>query len=137
MANVTRSTIFTIQNRFGEEMTLDAGDAQTVRDSLVRELGQTGNSSAVSSENRWMAAALEGRKIDAIKLLREKHGPSNLGLKEAKDVVEAFLSSLGGTENQLLDTCTSTFRLVTEADVNPESANWVSHPEDAEDDIPF
>lgn len=137
MANVTRSTVFTVQNRFGEELTLDAGDAQTVRDSLVRELGQTGNKEGVPSGLRWMAAALEGRKIDAIKLLREKYSPSSIGLKEAKDIVEAWERGLHGEERTLLETYTSTFRLATEADVNPESANWVSHPEDAEDDIPF
>ena len=43
--------------------------------------------------------ALAGKKVDAIKLLREQRGMGKtatyLGLKEAKDLVEAFMASKG------------------------------------------
>ena len=57
-----------------------------------------------------LAAIRANRKIDAIKLLREQR---NLGLKEAKDVVDAYIDSLPpGSGNRSQQTDHGTGRLV-------------------------
>lgn len=45
------------------------------------------------TDTDWKVLAIKDRKIDAIKCLRQQHG---LGLKEAKDAVEAFMYNMKG-----------------------------------------
>src|SRR5262245_61966361 len=55
-------------------------------ESIQRHLGIQPEAKTISA---WQKAALDGQKIEAIKLYREETG---LGLKDAKDAVEAWLA---------------------------------------------
>jgi hypothetical protein len=76
-----------------------------------------------------LGTALEGRKIEAIKLVRDAAGPGGyIGLKDAKDAVEAAMaqyepsyatSTVGSLQRQL-----ETSRLLRTQDADAAAADW-------------
>ncbi len=97
--NIIKVAAFTIRNNIGDEISL----SESEMNDLPRQcrLVNPTKEDVLPDEPcaPWMLAVLTNRKIDAIKLIREKRG---LGLKEAKDAVEYFAEKMFLFENEVV-----------------------------------
>ena len=90
---VSRATEFGVNANYGWSMAIQGG-------ALVSDLGSA-EGARLELEPEILAAVSAGRKIDAIKLLREEYG---MGLVEAKDIADELMAAKGAAaESQALN----------------------------------
>ena len=126
--NIVRTTSFILRNAIGDELTLSESElADLPRQCSVVNPPKIGDTIKDEPSAPWMIFALTGKKIDAIKLLREKRG---LGLKEAKDAVEGFIAKLTQIENNVVETAKDTPTKNSYVSPDYDDRNWRG-PDDA------
>jgi len=96
---------------------LSEGDLKEIREAINIQIGaetdmykpatpvipcRASHVSASLREHEWMIYVLQGSKIDAIRCHRREFGS---GLREAKDIVEAFHNSLYAIQYELAARC--------------------------------